>query len=92
MKIIKLSKGFSIFNFMLLALAYIGAGYFILNLTFSKTLIFYLSIILFGIIYSLTCNWILDRKYYSYEMHQIISIPIIIIFIVLNHKLLGVVT
>ena len=68
---------------------YIAIGYFVISLSVSKTLLFYLSIILFGIAYSLVCNWIFGRKYYSYEMHQIIGIPIMIVFIVINHKLLS---
>ena len=92
MKTITLLDRYSLLSFFILMLGYIGISYFILSLTVVKTFIFYLSIIFFGVVFSLVCNWIFDRKHYSYEMHKIIGIPIMIAFIVINHKLLNSIT
>ena len=89
MKKNKLPDSLSIFSSTILIVGYIGISYFILSLTMSKTFFFYLSIILFAITYGLICNWIFTGKYILYDIFKFICILIMIVFIVLNHKLLS---
>ncbi len=63
-------------------------GWAVLGLSGEKTFLFFVSLLIFGILYGFVCTEIFTRKNYSYYTYQIIAIPILILVIALNYNFL----
>ena len=87
-KLNRLKKDY-ISEFSFFFILYFSFGYFILGLSGNKSLLFYLSLLVFGVTFSFICSEIFTRKHYGYNAHQTIAIPILITFIILNFNFLN---
>ena len=88
-KNINRKDSFYIFEFVFHFLLYFGVGFFILSMTQNKILTFYLSLLLFGVIYSSVSTEIMVRYHLGYFLTQIVLIPYLILVLVLNFNVLS---
>lgn len=66
-------------EFVFFLVLYYAFGYFVLGLSGDKTLSFYMSLFLFGIMYSFVCSEIFVRNDFEYFIVQAVAIPILIV-------------
>ncbi len=78
-------------EFIFFFLFYLAFGYFAVKLTDNKSLYFYISLIVFGIIYSTLCSEIFTRYNVGYYLTQAIAIPVLLVLIALNYSVLAVI-
>jgi len=77
-------------DFVFFFILYVAFGYYILSMTNNKTLTFYISLLLYGVIYGLICSAVFSKKNYNVYIYQLITIPLVIASIALNFKFLSV--
>ena len=76
-------------DFVFFLLLYLIFGYFVLGMNENKSLYFYISLLVFGMLTSFISSEIFVRNDFGYYLTQAIEIPIIIIFISLNYIFLS---
>ena len=75
-------------EFIFFFLIYLAFGYFAVNLTGNDALYYYISLIVFGIIYSILCSEIFTRYNIGYYLAQAIAIPMLLLIIAINYSVL----
>jgi len=76
-------------DFVFFIFLYLIFGYFVLGMNENKSLYFYISLLVFGMVTSFISSEIFVRNDFGYYLTQAIAIPIIIIFISLNYIFLS---
>ncbi len=75
-------------EFLFFTVFYMGFGGFVLGMNAEKSVEFFLSVMLCAGAFGYVCAEIYTRRAWGYYAHQLITLPLLIIFIVLNYHVL----